>query len=235
MPEYDRQGFVFGSVNTQDYGIWVSGEGTFGSTKRDVESVKIAGKNGTLKLDNGRYENITVSYPCYLLSGFGDTFNAFRDALMHELGYQVLADTFHPEEFRIGEFNGSLSPTMGAFVNGGLWTVSFDCKPQRFLISGTRWLNVADGEVLHNPANGKAKPVIRVTGSGTVGIGNEMLTIAENSYPYIDIDCELQDCFYESINCNSLVSVTDFPVLGKDTGITFTVDEVQIMPRWFRL
>ena len=53
--------FVFGGKFSKDYGLYVSGSGTFNAPERDVELVEVPGKNGSLVLDNGRFKNITVT------------------------------------------------------------------------------------------------------------------------------------------------------------------------------
>ena len=54
---------VYGGKCSKDYGLYVSGSGTFNAPERDVDLVEVPGKNGTLVLDNGRFKNIPVTYP----------------------------------------------------------------------------------------------------------------------------------------------------------------------------
>lgn len=83
-----------------------------------------------------------------------------------------------------------------------------------------------------------AKPLIRVYGKGIVQIGKQTIEILKAPTEYIDIDCDIQDCFEGTVNRNSYVSLTDFPVLGPGSnGITLGtgITKVEITPRWWIL
>lgn len=89
---------------------------------------------------------------------------------------------------------------------------------------------------IDNPTLFDAKPLLRVYGTGTLGIASSTITISSADV-YTDIDCELMDCYKGSANKNAYVvfSSNDFPVLkpGK-TGFTFSgITQVDITPRWF--
>ena len=53
---------TFDGVNSLDYGIYITGEAAYNAPERAVEMVNIPGKNGALALDQGRFENIEVTY-----------------------------------------------------------------------------------------------------------------------------------------------------------------------------
>ena len=82
----------------------------------------------------------------------------------------------------------------------------------------------------------EAKPLLRVYGTGSVGIGSETLTIT-SANQYTDIDCDLQDAFKGTTNCNGNIRLSSgsFPVLKPGyTGVTLSgVSRVEIIPRWF--
>lgn len=54
---------VFGGVNSADYGIYITGEGVFNAPKRAVNMVAVPGRNGSIAIDQGHWENIEVTYP----------------------------------------------------------------------------------------------------------------------------------------------------------------------------
>ena len=98
----------------------------------------------------------------------------------------------------------------------------------------------AIGYPITNPTYFKSKPKIRVYGSGTFTIANMTITVAAHSQPYIDIDSELQDCYYEDTNMNSYVSFSgnDYPVLAPGVnGImpTSGITKLEVTPRWWVL
>lgn len=128
---------IFGGVNLSDYGVWISGEGTFNAPSRSFELVSIPGRNGDLIIDNGKWENIMVTYPAYIEKGFRGKFPDFRMMLCNMTGYQTLEDTYHPNEYRQAVFVNGFTVETGQFNKSGRFEISFNCKPQRFLKSGT--------------------------------------------------------------------------------------------------
>ena len=65
-----RNYLIYNGKNTLDFGIGISGSGTFSAPKRDLDTVSVPGRSGDLTMDNGRYNNITVTYPCYMYKDF---------------------------------------------------------------------------------------------------------------------------------------------------------------------
>ena len=72
-----------------------------------------------------------------------------------------------------------------------------------------------------------------------VHVGENLITL-KNDYPYIDVDSEIQDCYYGNVNANSNVILqnNDFPTIepgvnGIELGAG--VSKVELIPRWFRL
>ena len=47
---------IFGGVDSSDYGIYISGTGTYNAPERAVEFVTVPGRNGAIAMDQGRYE-----------------------------------------------------------------------------------------------------------------------------------------------------------------------------------
>ena len=89
---------------------------------------------------------------------------------------------------------------------------------------------------ISNPTLFEAKPLIRVYGTGKLEVGSETITISKGATEYIDIDCDIQDCYEGSENRNGLVTLTDFPTLASgDTGIKLGsgITKVEITPRWW--
>ena len=102
------------------------------------------------------------------------------------------------------------------------------------------WEPYYDGaQQIYNPTLFASKPLIRVTGAGTVGIGDEAITIA-SGYDYVDIDSEIQNCYCGNQNANAAVTFSNrkFPELQPGlNGVTFGtgIESVQITPRWYRI
>ena len=91
-----------------------------------------------------------------------------------------------------------------------------------------------------NPTHFDSKPLIRVYGTGTFTANDITVIISAHTQPYIDIDSELEECYYEDTNMNSYVSMTDrtFPTLKPGTnGILPTpgITKLEVTPRWWEL
>ena len=95
------------------------------------------------------------------------------------------------------------------------------------------------GDTMINPTVYPSKPLIRVTGNGTVTL-NDITIIIDGADEYVDIDCEMMDCYEGSVNRNNDVtfSTYDFPELqvGMNTAeVGEGIQTVQVVPRWWRL
>jgi len=231
----------FDDIKTTDYSVWISGTGTFDAPVRAFEYVTIPGRSGDLILNNNRFENVEITYPCFISKGFETRFDAFRAALMSKAGkYYLLRDTYHPNEFRMAAIKGGTTPETGPYNRAGRFDLVFNCKPQRYLVSGLTTTSLSASGTITNPTRFTSLPHIRIYGTGTVGIGDVSVTVAENPFEYIDVDCEAMDCFYGAQNANSYLSVTGtaFPSLGPgDNGITLDdgIIRVEITPRWYTI
>ena len=234
-----RNYFTFAGADSRDFGVYISGSGTFSAPARAYEARVIPGRNGDLLGDEKRLENTELTYPAFMYANFRENLQAFRSFLLSQVGYKRLTDSYHPEEYRMACFTGPLDPEVINNNRAGSFDVVFNCKPQRFLLSGEQTTVFTANGSISNPTLFDAQPLIRVYGTGRVGIGDNAITIASNPLPYIDIDCAMMDAFNGATNCNKYISIqnNDFPVLSSGTnGITLSgVSKVEITPRWWQL
>ncbi len=229
---------VFGTTNTKEYSVGIYGNKLADPPEREYEYVSVPGKNGDLIIDKGRYKNKTIPYKAYIIDKYAANVMGLRNALLTQKGYQRLEDTINPDEFRMAQVIPFEVDEVGV-LRAGEFTIEFNCKPQRFLKSGELPITYSAAGNIFNITNESAKPLIRVygSGSGTVGIGSETITISSIS-SYVDIDCEIMNAFKGATNCNGNVSFTDNIVLKPGlNGISFTgnITSVVITPRWFRI
>jgi phage-related protein len=234
-----RNYFIFGDVDSRDYGVYINGTGTFDAPTRAYEAIEVPGRDGALLGLEHRFENIELTYPAFVYDAFSNNMTNLRSALLSKIGYQELTDTYHPDEFRKAVYKGGLSADVVPGNHAGQFDLVFECMPQRWLISGSTAVEMTSASTLNNPTEFDSMPLIRAYGSGTIGINGMTVTIASHSNPYIDIDCEMMDCFYNAVNCNSLVSFSgnDFPTLRPGTN-NFTlsgVTKIVVTPRWWRV
>lgn len=122
------------------------------------------------------------------------------------------------------------------------------------LLTGTNyvWADTGDSTIeygqspglITNPTLFDAKPLIKVTGIGTLGVGDCTATITGTANQVLYIDCEAMEIYKivggVSTNASSLVSFStnDFPVLnpGANTiSIGTGITDVTITPRWWKI
>ena len=229
---------TFAGRSTNEFGIWISGEGTYGAPERNIQTQEVAGRNGNLLFDMGNFRNITMKYPAAIKKDMPSRIRDFLNFAGSQAGYQRLEDTYHPYEYRMARFQSKLSVETAGYMNrSGQFTLEFDCKPQRFLKSGEDPIDFTASGVLYNRTEFEATPLLSVFGSGagTVGIGSQTITISAIS-EYVDIDCEIMDAYKGAVNCNGNVSFTDDIVLkpgNNNIAKSGNITRVRITPRWW--
>ena len=175
---------VFGGVNSADYGIYITGEAVFNAPKRAVETVSVPGRNGDIIIDQGHWENIEVTYPAGTFgmseTEFRTALSDFRNAIVSQLGYQRLSDTYHPDEYRMGTYVEGLEVNTKSHNKAGEFDLIFNCKPQRWLTEGETAVTVESGDTLTNPTQYDAGPLLMVEGHGKMNIGDYPLEIVND-------------------------------------------------------
>ena len=246
-----RNYLVIDGRNSMDFGVYISGAGTYKAPERNYEEIEIPGRNGVFLFDFGNYKNVDVSYEAFIAeqtkyypmnySRFEENIAAFRSFLISRDGYVRIEDTYHPDEFRLGYYNMEFDPDVHQSLMGAQFTITFKCKPQRFLKSGERKLTRGTdfSTNLRNPTNHTATPLIRAYGTGSVTIGSRTIVISRAN-SYTDIDTELQEAYKDTLatSCNDkiILSNGEFPVLkpGLNTVSTAaTITRLEITPRWW--
>jgi len=232
--------FALDYVRSTAYGVLISKAGAYNAPARVYESISVPGKNGDVLFDEGRYENVVVSYECGLVND-DDQMDEFRAWLLSHTGYCRIEDSYHPGEYRLGMPINGLDPEMLVAQRAGKFKVEFNCKPQRFLTAGNTTTTLTASGNITNPTLYPAKPLLRVYGYGTLKIGSDTITIAQHSsLSYIDLDCDIQDAYYGSTNANSYITLSgsEYPTLKAGiNNITLggSVTRVIITPRWWTL
>lgn len=229
---------TFAGRSSLEFGIRISGESTFSAPERNIKNQEVAGRNGDLLIDMGNFKNISVKYPAFIAEDMPSKIRDFLNFAGSQKGYQRLEDTYHPYEYRMARFKPNPTISTSGYMNrSGQFTLDFDCKPQRFIKSGEDPIYLTANGTIYNRTEFPSKPFLRVygTGSGTIGIGSETITISAIS-DYLDIDCEIMDAFKGAVNKNLDVSFTNDIVLTPgNSEITMTGDitKIDITPRWF--
>lgn len=169
-------------INLANYGLYVTGQSVYNAPQRDVELVAIPGRNGDYIIDNGRFQNIEVTYPAGLredTTDFATRVAEIRNILASRHRYVRIEDDYNPDEYREGMFVSGLEVTPACHNIAGEFELVFNCKPQRFLKSGETAVSVASGGTITNPTAFESKPLLGVFGYGLITVNGYPITIQD--------------------------------------------------------
>ena len=232
---------VFNGISSQDLHIQVQTEPSYDFPEKDYEVTHVPGRNGDIVIDQGSWQNVSRKYNLAMDAGkisYTEVASKLVQWLHSASGYARLEDSYEPDFYRMAMYkdSGSIS---NIFNKAGQIEVEFTCKPQRYFKSGEAAdIFVASSEY-RNPTDFPAKPLIKIhgSGSGVVGIGTYTVTINDIIDGMI-VDSEQQDTYKDHMNCNSKVSITEYPKLVSGNNvisISGGVTSIEIIPRWWTL
>ena len=127
--------FTFNGHSTGELGLLVSGINIYGSPSRVVEKVNIPYRSGDLLIDTGAYTNYMLTYTVDIMDNTKATAEAISKWLLGSKGYCELTDTYNPEIYRVASYYNQLDYTLSALYRYGKATITFDCKPQKYLMA----------------------------------------------------------------------------------------------------
>lgn len=233
---------IFNNIPSTDANIEVEHYPSYQIAERDFEMVHVPGRNGDFLIDLGGFKNSQVAYEIAFIT---ENRNYFQDvhsvvSWLHSApGYARLEDTYDPLYYRFAAYHeaANLNDILG---QAGRATITFDCKPQRFLKEGDAAVEMDTGDTITNPLDQPSRPIITVygDGDGELMIGSYHITISDMS-DYLTIDSEVEDCYKGgSTVSGQVVLETGYPVLPVgETGITFSggIDHIEVVPKWWTL
>lgn len=227
--------FTYNGTSSSTYGIFIEHRPVLTFPKRVIESISVPGRSGNLLFDTGAYENVTLTYQVAYKGSVRPT-GVDIATWLYQNDYLTLTDTYDPSYFRKAVYVSPLNVT--DIINvAGRAAITFDCKPQRYLLSGQTVLSPTKGSSISN-AYQPALPIITLSGNGTLTVGSRTVVISGNTGT-LSLDSERQTAEVGGNNANSLITLSDgFPVLENgSTTITWTtgISNVKVTPNWWTL
>lgn len=222
---------TFNGITSDSIGVIVERiPNRFIPTRRFLEQ-EVAGRNGNVLIADRSFPNVMQEYEVYLSAesqGLPSVARACAEWLCTPTGYAVLTDSYDTSVFReaflVDGFN--VENSLNKF---GRCTITFSCKPQKFLLTGQ---TPTTDTTIVNPTPFEARPLLTVSGSGTIAINGTEIEVLETVSDF-DIDCETMNA-----EDNTKIFCLDFPVLTAGTN-TITKDNtitvLEITPRWWTL
>lgn len=233
---------TFDSKTASSFGLIVAGAGSFNPALPDMTSYTVPGRNGDIILDNHRYKNIDVTYPGFIADAFVSNSQKIRNWILSPKEYKRLDDNFDTTHFRMA-IGKSVDFSPVNENKAANMSITFNCKPQRFLTSGAIALTPGTGQGITNPTIFTAYPVIEVvnpTSGGKIefiNTGGYFKLDCVSSYTgTVIIDCETLQIYSGANNLNSYYT-GDFPkFLAGGTTIRYTnVSSFKVYPYWWEL
>lgn len=131
-----RNYFTIAGRDSRDFGIYISGAGTFNAPEKAYQFFEIPGRSGDLIGNDHRLMNVELTYHAFIYTNFRQNVREFRSFLLSLNGYQKLSDTYHPDEYRMACYVGAFEAEPTPMLDAGEFDITFICKPQRYLVSG---------------------------------------------------------------------------------------------------
>lgn len=258
--DYPFGKIFFGRAESSDYGIIITEPPSYKWPERSFQHDEVKGKPGDVLSDMRRYKNVDKEYKIavYNTAGFNKAASDLSEFLHRYDGYQNyirLEDSYERDIFMLGvyEESGELTNILG---QAGEATITFNCKPQKYLISGNKKIEIMSSPfIIENPTSYAALPIIKILGTGKIifsGYPSRVLLqdmeelepktvellIGENSNE-ITIDSEtFKATNYNGWNANPYISFDEqIALYPGQNEIQFEgdIDKITIIPRWWRL
>lgn len=228
----------------------------------DYEAISVPGRSGDLHIWNERWKNKLITYHCMCRANARTAVPALLTQLLSQYGYQRITDSLHTTYYKMGEYVGATTPVYSDGGQTARFDLTFDCKPQKWLISGDTETVYSAQVTLTNPTRFPAYPIIGMyknsTSDGSVTISHSNTYTLTNTNPYssdvihymVAYDCELEDAYSKRVsgtdtNPSSRNNyITRTGASGKiylrpngTTTISFSggISKLYITPRWYTL
>ena len=193
--------FRYKGKSSKEMHLRVLNDVGFTSPTRDVNAIQVPGRDGDLMMDNGRFNSVVRSIPCRIEapsnvnveSVINDVNNwLIDDGRFHEFGWDS-----DPEFKYLARVEDSVS-SQRVLSRFGTTTIDFRLHPIKYLRSSLEEQSVRNNDVIENPFNVEAKPLLRVSGMVSGGgdlvieIGGRPLVLRGMAQSGCVIDSETQ-------------------------------------------
>lgn len=202
------ESFTFkGYKSYDDLGIIVKNMPPIARAEKNIEEIKVNGRNGNLHIDNNTYNSKSYTIECILID---ETKLDLIKSIFQGTGLLTLST----ETDR--EYNATIKNQIDfskylTYLKD--FPLQFDVDP--FSSSETlKTLEFTGNSSFSVDGTAEIRPVIKITGTGTITLNNVQIEVTETD---IEIDCDLMECTKNNINKSDKVNLLDFPSLNQGT------------------
>lgn len=223
--------FTFKGIDSREMGVIVTAMPETVRAERRIESITVAGRNGSLHTDEGVYESYDRTMECALIK------RARLDEITAWLvGSGEMTFSAEPDKvYRVTIANKiSIAQMMRVFQK---FQVVMDTQPFKYSVNAAGdALELTAPTTIRNSGTVYSEPLITVYGSGNI-----TLTVNGADFPLygvqesITIDSEMMEVFKGDTNQNGKYGGAEFPrfEVGKnEISWTGNVSKIKIQPRW---
>ena len=223
--------FTFKGIDSREMGVIVTAMPETVRAERRIESITVAGRNGSLHTDEGVYESYDRTMECALIK------RAKLDEITAWLvGSGGMTFSTEPDKvYRVTIANKiSIAQMMRVFQK---FQVVMDTQPFKYSVNAAGdALELTAPTTIRNSGTVYSEPIITVYGSGDI-----TLTVNGADFPLygvqesITIDSEMMEVFKGNANQNGKYGGVEFPrfEVGKnEISWTGNVNKIKIQPRW---
>lgn len=235
--------FTFDGINSVAFGVYVfPTDSLHQAPARQYTKLTVPGRSGALLIDENRFDNTTREYGIITPEDATESIVELRAALASRVGYFRLEDSFDTGHYFMAMYSENFTPSFDWRTDSGKATISFECKPQRYLKSGETVVSMTASGTITNPTRFPSKPLLRVTTTrataSVLGVGSTNITIKRQGVIYID--CEMGRAYNGATPLDSVISLNtiDFPTLepgSNGVSLGTGISRVEITPRWWEI
>lgn len=230
--------FTFNGKSSLDFGLRVTNDYKIVSTGNDVETVTVDGRDGDLLISNNRLKSVSIELPCTIKSN--KSLQALSTDISNWLNVEGYKDmTFSWDNdyiYRVAFIETfEIASIMRQF---GTIKLNFLAQPVKYFKDGMQRQNLSNGLALNGKGNVKAKPIIKLTGSGeTVLTINGRKTKLKDVQGNIVLDMQSNQVYSGNLSAwNKVVRSPEFVMPYLDAGrnlISWTGNfAVELTPFW---
>ena len=223
--------FTFKGVDSREMGVIVTAMPETVRAERRIESITVAGRNGSLHTDEGVYESYDRTMECALIK------RAKLDEITAWLvGSGEMTFSTEPDKvYRVTIANKiSIAQMMRVFQK---FQVILDTQPFKYSVNAAGdALELTAPTTIRNSGTVYSEPLITVYGNGDI-----TLNINGEDFPMygvqdsITIDSEMMEVFKGNTNQNGKYGGVEFPrfeVGQNEIRWTGNVSKIKVQPRW---
>lgn len=218
----------FNDFNTLENDMLIEELPMVSRAQENKELIKIDGRNGFLTLDDGTFDSIPYDVQLNIKSN--DQIELVKSIFR---GSGKLIISKYPDRVYQATINNKIDfdRVLSEFHT---CMISFELQPFGYDLDCPEIEMTKKPHTIVNTNSIYSTPYIKVYGTGgKLYVNNETITLS-NIDEYVELDCELENCYKGTENCNNKM-IGDFVVLDLgenvinwDGGIT----KVVINPRW---